>query len=69
MQGAWQGAAVAALSEPSPPVALYAAFEALLTRRWAADAMFLTFLETERLAADGALRPSLNADLADESCT
>jgi hypothetical protein len=30
------------------------AFEALLTRRWETDAMFLTFLETERLAADAA---------------
>ena len=29
-----------------------AAFEALLTRRWQEDAMFLTFLETERLATD-----------------
>ena len=32
-----------------------AAFEALLTRRWATDAMFLTFLETERLATDAAI--------------
>ena len=30
------------------------AFEALLSRRWEDDAMFLTFLETERLAADAA---------------
>ena len=31
-----------------------AAFESLLTRRWESDVMFLTFLETERLAADAA---------------
>ena len=31
------------------------AFEAVLKRRWESDAMFLTFLETERLAADAAL--------------
>ena len=30
------------------------AFETLLRRRWESDAMFLTFLETERLAADSA---------------
>ena len=31
-----------------------AAFEDVLDRRWETDAMFLTFLETERLAADAA---------------
>ena len=30
------------------------AFESVLTRRWDDDAMFLTYLETERLAADAA---------------
>ena len=30
------------------------AFEALLVRRWEVDAVFLTYLETERLAADAA---------------
>ena len=30
------------------------AFEAVLSERWTSDAMFLTFLETERLAADAA---------------
>ena len=46
-----------------------AAFEALLTRRWTTDAMFLTFLETERLAADCAALAGTDvvADAADES--
>ena len=48
------------LNDLSPPPrpdsasAAMAAFEGLLRRRWATDAMFLTFLETERLAADAA---------------
>ena len=37
------------------------AFEALLARRWEADACFLTFLETERLAADAAALASAPA--------
>lgn len=39
---------------PSSRAIAKKAFEALLAQRWATDAMFLTFLETERLAADAA---------------
>ena len=49
------------------------AFESVLTRRWEDDAMFLTYLETERLAADAATlvgaRSAMPLDPLDDSPT
>lgn len=63
----------AKLEASSPPVqegsvaaqAASVAFESLLARRWETDAMFLTFLETERLAADAAALVAAGAAGAD----
>jgi hypothetical protein len=43
------------------------AFEAMLARRWSTDAMFLTFLETERLAADSAALVAARATAGTEA--
>jgi len=45
-------AGLAAAPERAVATKATAAFEAVLKRRWEVDAQFLTFLETERLAAD-----------------
>ena len=38
--------------QPYVPQVLAAAFEAVLRRRWSESARYMTFLETEKLAAD-----------------
>jgi len=52
------------LAEPAAASAA-AAFEAVLARRWESDALFLTYLETEKLAADAAARAVAAAAGAD----
>lgn len=47
--------------EPSLAAAAVGAFEAVLARRWAGGALFLTFLEAERLAADAIAAASAHA--------